>query len=432
MDAAFLFPQGGQEVARSKAAPPQAAAGTAATHRPARVQQQNDLQQPGRLPGAKAAEPTAGGAAGARGHAGREQAEMHQEHKSGAVGREDNEPQAESDLDAPPSLPATRQGDGEEVTVLEAQRTEVMAAAQSLAQRVPERRAVCHGAKELLCLLLTAQLCSLWPSSLPSFRPSVLSWSDLMLYSLSGLHYAQKLVYIPFYAFKLSLSRERRKKTLKDADRDSTLSFSAFFFFFWLLCSAAGRVGAEKGPCLLVQPFFFFLFFPSRELNFVFPGIFDFFPFSAGLLQYQNTAGGVSTEHRGPGPGPSPSSEEEGDQREDSKIFPAPPALSPNTQQSSPESLAKAEALTSLSVSGRLVGCQPQEEKKRRKRERAEAWPVDREYQLEKKRRRTHQRRLEKRRKLRQPKKPRLWAGSRARPGRAKQHIQPLVLAAHN
>ncbi|XP_041877397.1 T-cell activation Rho GTPase-activating protein-like isoform X4 [Corvus kubaryi] len=35
----------------------------------------------------------------------------------------------------------------------------------------------------------------------------------------------------------------------------------------------------------------------------------------------------------------------------------APPALSPNTHQSSPESLAKAEALTSLSASGRLVGC---------------------------------------------------------------------------
>ncbi|KAM4752668.1 uncharacterized protein ACIQIH_000919 [Cyanocitta cristata] len=69
-----------------------------------------------------------------------EDSEMHQEHESGAVGREDDEPQAESDLDAPPSLPETRQGDGEEVTVLEAQRTEVMAAAQSLAQRVPERK----------------------------------------------------------------------------------------------------------------------------------------------------------------------------------------------------------------------------------------------------------------------------------------------------
>lgn len=73
MDAAFLFPQGGQEVARSKPAPPQAAAGTAAAHRPARVHQQNDLQQPGRLPGAKPAEPTPGGAAAAPGPAGREQ-----------------------------------------------------------------------------------------------------------------------------------------------------------------------------------------------------------------------------------------------------------------------------------------------------------------------------------------------------------------------
>lgn len=56
MDAAFLFPQSGQEVACSKPAPPQAAAGTAAAHCPAQVHQENDLQQPGCLPGAKPAE----------------------------------------------------------------------------------------------------------------------------------------------------------------------------------------------------------------------------------------------------------------------------------------------------------------------------------------------------------------------------------------
>lgn len=43
-----------------------------------------------------------------------------------------------------------------------------MAAAQSLAQRVPKRWALCHEAKELLCLLLAAQLCSLWPPFLVS------------------------------------------------------------------------------------------------------------------------------------------------------------------------------------------------------------------------------------------------------------------------
>lgn len=73
MNFAFLFPQRGQEVACCQPAPPAAAAGSAAAHRPARLQQPHDVQQPGRLPGAEPAEPTAGGAAGAPGAAGREQ-----------------------------------------------------------------------------------------------------------------------------------------------------------------------------------------------------------------------------------------------------------------------------------------------------------------------------------------------------------------------
>ncbi|XP_068856378.1 T-cell activation Rho GTPase-activating protein-like [Aphelocoma coerulescens] len=51
--------------------------------------------------------------------------EMHREEQSGPAGREDNKPQAESNLDASPSLPETWQGDGEEATVLEVQRAEV-------------------------------------------------------------------------------------------------------------------------------------------------------------------------------------------------------------------------------------------------------------------------------------------------------------------
>ncbi|XP_031951829.1 rho GTPase-activating protein 44-like [Corvus moneduloides] len=50
--------------------------------------------------------------------------EMHREEQSGPAGREDDKPQAESDPDASPSLPETRQGDGEEATVLEVQRAE--------------------------------------------------------------------------------------------------------------------------------------------------------------------------------------------------------------------------------------------------------------------------------------------------------------------
>ncbi|XP_068854649.1 T-cell activation Rho GTPase-activating protein-like [Aphelocoma coerulescens] len=50
--------------------------------------------------------------------------EMHREEQSGPAGREDNKPQAESNLDASPSLPETWQGDGEEATVLEVQRAE--------------------------------------------------------------------------------------------------------------------------------------------------------------------------------------------------------------------------------------------------------------------------------------------------------------------
>ncbi|XP_039234635.1 uncharacterized protein LOC120322699 [Pipra filicauda] len=69
---ALLFPQGGQEVASSKSPPPQAAAVPAPAYRAARLHQQNDLQQPGCLPGAKLAEPTPGGAAPAGGCAGSE------------------------------------------------------------------------------------------------------------------------------------------------------------------------------------------------------------------------------------------------------------------------------------------------------------------------------------------------------------------------
>ncbi|XP_031952067.1 T-cell activation Rho GTPase-activating protein-like isoform X2 [Corvus moneduloides] len=50
--------------------------------------------------------------------------EMHREEQSGSAGREDDKPQAESNPDASPSLPETRQGDGEETMVLEVQRAE--------------------------------------------------------------------------------------------------------------------------------------------------------------------------------------------------------------------------------------------------------------------------------------------------------------------
>lgn len=50
---------------------------------------------------------------------------MHREEQRGPAGSEEEEPQAESDPQASPSLPDTRQEDGGEVTVLETRRAEV-------------------------------------------------------------------------------------------------------------------------------------------------------------------------------------------------------------------------------------------------------------------------------------------------------------------
>lgn len=58
------------EVVCCQPAPPGAAASTGTAHQPARIHQPHNLWQPGHLLGAKATEPTAGGAPGAPGHAG--------------------------------------------------------------------------------------------------------------------------------------------------------------------------------------------------------------------------------------------------------------------------------------------------------------------------------------------------------------------------
>ncbi|XP_069629944.1 T-cell activation Rho GTPase-activating protein-like [Haliaeetus albicilla] len=62
--------KGGQQVACSKSPPPQAAAVPAPAYRPQRVHQQDELQQPGHLRWAKAAEPSQQGPAPAGAAAG--------------------------------------------------------------------------------------------------------------------------------------------------------------------------------------------------------------------------------------------------------------------------------------------------------------------------------------------------------------------------
>uniref|UniRef100_A0A8U7NUB5 Uncharacterized protein n=1 Tax=Corvus moneduloides TaxID=1196302 RepID=A0A8U7NUB5_CORMO len=94
--------------------------------------------------------------------------EMHREEQSGPAGREDDKPQAESDPDASPSLPETRQGDGEEATVLEVQRAEVPPAlSPNTHQSSPESLAK---AEALTSLSVCHRLASIVPEGMSLLR----------------------------------------------------------------------------------------------------------------------------------------------------------------------------------------------------------------------------------------------------------------------